>query len=412
MQATVKTANAQTIKADQLVGTWTGSITTVYGELKDETPISVNFEDGYTVTLTMLVSNTATYTVENNTILIFFRGSQNEPLTLENVRLKQDSMVAEGHFPSDHSSISNRLTLFKTANEGRVAPTARTFCGKNEVHPNVQLLFDKYQVRCPINVLENSRWYNSPFFTAFLADLIKEILRMSADPLSSEELRFSKVISEYRSREFRDYLREYPNGQFANLARHMLRRSDPARVNSASNYGVVITVYDERSVKIIQEFIKPILEDPNHLTFQLYREPGAPYPYMFRVSELKPSFRENNFTNLNKVWTEIVNAAAPLGINLDSKTITEKEQTRTISQTVPRRITEPGGYIYFEYVTVTMISKGPDDLMVDLKSKIIKRKGYSSLLHSIECDLNGGSSTVCSEQPYMKAIIRALTGRD
>jgi hypothetical protein len=448
MQAALVTANAQGIKREQLVGTWNGSITTVYEGVKDETPITINFENSSTVTLTMLVPQKAEYTVEGNTIRITFNSQQYEPLTLENVRLSQNSMVADGHFPSDPSSISNRLILSRTDNDSRANTySPNGFCGKTDLSPNVQIIFDRYQIKCPINILENSRWYNFTFFESFLRDLIEEVQMLSwnvnhpslesettkrapsvkkmkqpvdtagAASLSSGELSFwNRIKNRNEPEEFTAYLKKYPTGRFSALARRRLEGL-PTRFGWASrtDSGVVIIFYDEQSMKAVQDFITPILEDPAHLTFELLSGGhGAGSVYYFDVDHLKPEFRDYSRVKLDKVWTEVVNAALPLGINLDAKTFTQKENTTTISQTVPRRINELGGYIYFEYVTVRMEDRSGkrESLSVEVKSKIIKRKGYSSLVHSIDCNLNNAESTTCSEQPYMKAIISALIRED
>jgi hypothetical protein len=182
--------------------------------------------------------------------------------------------------------------------------------------------------------------------------------------------------------------------------------------------GVEIGIYDEQSKKVIQEFLNPILADPQHLEFVRViigsRDDASYSIYFFEVQDLKPKFRDGARVNLDSVWSEIVNAALPLWINLDGKTATQKGNMRIISQTVPRRITEPGGYVYFEYVTLTMDDRSGkrESLMVEVKSKIIKRKGYSSLVHSVDCNLNIARVGICSEQPYMSAIISALSEKE
>lgn len=386
IQANLKTINAQKIQKDLLLGTWVGSITTVYDGGKDETPITVSFETGSTVTLTMLVPRKAKYAVSRNTIRITFDSDQNEPLTLDNVLLNKNSLTAEGHFPSDQSFISSRIILSRATNDRVVESKSQNgVCGKTDIRPNLQKLFDKYQIRCPINVLENSRWYSFPFLKGFLDEVLQEAQTLNQqDSLQTAGSEASTRAKRTLGYVFKDY------------------------------DGIVIGVFSEQSKQTIEKILTPILIDPQNLRFsRLDLLAGIGASYSFRVDELKPKFRNGSLVNTDLVWTEVINAALPLGINLDAKTIKQNESMIAISQTVPRRIIEPGGYIYFEYVTVTMSdpSSRAESVIVEVKSKIIKRKGYSSSVRSVDCDLDTAKSSTCSEQPYMKAIIKALTDR-
>lgn len=394
----------------ELIGTWAGSMTTSYGQDPVVTRVAITFDDGSKVLVTEPVLPEGIYKLNGNEIVLDFQFKTIEPITLTNVRLSASSLEADAKFASDSGQVRNHLVLarqkpepvvpappgpvgkmpWKTVPSSGVA-TAPSVCGGIPIAPFVKEWLNIYQMKCPINIVEHLSWYKFNFFTELLSTLTNNL---TYDPWK-------------------------PDVGVINTTPHPLR--DPARIKGGRG-GILILVRTVERRDQIRALLTPLVEDKEHLAIEAFEDYSLMQAgtHSFPASALKPSLRVNDSIEVEKVWAAIVNAALPLGINLDGKSETKKPGELTIKQTTPRRIPDPGGYIYFEYVSVTMRIDGrgtPDRLSVDVTSRIVKRKGFSSFVQKVDCDLyeardRFGAGTICSEAPYLKAIIKSLTGEE
>lgn len=376
------TVYAQQIREEKIIGSWEGPMVTELEGQQFETVVRFEFSRDKKVKLTMSGTQVASYEINENWINIIFNNNLNEPLVLSNIRVSDKAMWANARFSSDPPSMSSYVLLSKL--DSCSIPSKALIegsCNDLNIPSGIKGIFNKYELRCPVDIEENAKWYNFDWFSKFLSEVIQNSIS--------------------------------PGSKSSPITPHIY--------GYAQRISVIVSNKDEEEkVNRILASLKPYFKDIDKINVDYGMAVGE------RVSanivsgaQVKPNFLSGSNINYDRVWNEIINAAVPLGIRLDTKTEVRNGNDRSIKQSVPRKIAESQGFFYFEKVNISMKDPNRDgkNVLIEINSEIYKRKGYSNFRQTVECSLNqfgesGSSNVVCSEAPYLRAVVYAVTGKE
>lgn len=364
----------------QLKGVWEGTIITSFKTEVASVPVRARFDNGR-VTLETNGLQTGSYSIRGRTVTVTFYDGENDPFTLVGVELTSKELKAQVRFKNDIPNVTSVLSLSKVQNATSDGSGTRNIasglsqhvqsCSGVTLTPELAQIFAKYQMVCPFSIEKHTRWYNVQFTEKFLTELLRAGM--------------GRDVS---------FMTHHP--------------------------GMTVSVTSQR-IAAVKQFLKPLISDSNNIVVtskRIVNEYGGINFYY--PGNLKPEFVKNSHIDLDRVWVKVVNIANRFGISLDGKTEVRGKNSREIRQTIPRKVGEADGFLYFETVKVAANSTtdGPvrfdpdipvETLSVEVVSEIFKRKGFSSKRLRVDCNIAGPS---CTESSYLEAVSATLKRRD
>jgi hypothetical protein len=368
--------HAQDILTDQLFGTWDGTMITEFQGHSSEVHVQMMFQRNQKAILTMTESENATYKISGNSIEIIFDNGQNGPLSLKNVLINKEIMNATAQFSVEPVGISTTIKLSKLNKEIKGTAIVK-HCANTNVPERIQILLQKYQLECPLTIRKHET-YKAEVIRSFLYELLED---------------------------------EVTNFGF----------------NVTYHDGVFYIPADKEHRKKFASMVKLVFKDPNIIKFK--RDPHIPIviggcstcaTYILPNGQLNPKLLKDSKPDFIAIWGEVIRAAESVpGIRLDPQTLTAKGFEKKI-KSFWRKAGQYEGYDYFEKINIEMTdpykntgAEGSGDAVgINVIATIIRRKGFSSDMQSMECLITGNiDGTVvytCSENPCMNAILNAI----
>jgi hypothetical protein len=380
----VSSGFAQNIVPQGFLGTWEGELLVDHDGARVQSQVSITFLKGGGVKLTSAFSeDVASYKMERDNILVEFNNGRNEGFELSNIKLTNTTLSAILTFRADASNVSSYLALTRQKGPRTdIRFSAPTDCRGIILPASVQKVFQKYDMSCPIDIVEHTNWYNQSFFEDFLTELIRTLLPTK----TRQRLRLFSITANY----------------VGNNRAVLAWQGDlyPEDNHVLSQTLSVLT----RLVKANQEIV-PYDQLPQNQQLN----------YSMTSKQLRPEFLNGSDINYQVVWGEILNIASKMGIRLDIKSELTNHDDRTIGEITSRKVAQSADeFLYFERVSVQMkASEDRKNLFVQIDSELVKRRGFSSYLYRAECVVEApekypSNAVHCSEAPYLWAVTRAL----
>jgi hypothetical protein len=252
----VKTSNSQTVSADKLIGTWTGSMTTtVQSHEHKPFPISIRFMNAERVIFAMSKIEEFSYDIIGDSVHIFIKGEAREPIVLSNIQLDRKTLRADVKIPNDPPDITSFISLKREKENARFAVANRdSNCRALNVPDDVKAVLSKHGLECPITVPRDPTWFEYNNVANALADILINrglfqhplLYKKGCDSL----VRIERLVIKLRDSE--DPLSQYLRTQFTPGTNQLLKEYNDG-------------AYDPKSSELREELFEALIDELNRL---------------------------------------------------------------------------------------------------------------------------------------------------
>lgn len=374
---TIPVIQGQQIQSDTLTGEWQGTVTSKLNQLSAQGPISLSFRSAQRVSITTPKQEEGTFTVEGESIIITLRDAPTEPIRLNHVRIRRDSMRAELIILSDPPGMSNIIELSRVTTQSQALAQAsvQKVCNDLNLPEGVLKIFEKYEIDCPIKFPANGSYYELAFYRRLLSEVIRELIGQSYDLTYAKQRLSIKV----------------PNAA--------------------------------RAVEV-ENVLIPLLQTPSILDIENTSLPRCPLGMkcaleFLDVRSLKPEYVSNGKIDFNRVWSKIIQIAESHNVRFVA---TGREGNSGSAQTgAPSPVAQNQNGLFYEKISVQMTDEYASTsslrgtyIRLLIKSEIWHKKAASvKRALRIEDQCSVGTSGIfgftCSDKPIMNDIIRAIS---